>query len=181
MESPYSKDIEKQMKRHFQSLPENLRRGYAAIEAIKLGWGGKTYICNLLGINYQTLIHGISDLQKPPLLGRKRVIGAGRKKKIDTIKNIDEVFLKVIEEHTAGNPMNETIRWTNLTRKEVAERMEKRGIKISVTVVKQLLKKHQFVKRKAQKKRHSKTLSIVKNNFSVSMNLNSNILKREIQ
>ena len=47
--------------------------------------------------------------------------------------------------------MNGKIRWTNLSHKKIAAKMEKEKINISVTVVKKLLKKHGFTKRKAIK------------------------------
>lgn len=75
--------------------------------------------------------------------------GAGRKISIEIIENIDEVFLKVIDNHIAGDPMNGKIRWANLSHKKIAVKMKEKGI--SITVVKKLLKKHGFVKRKAFK------------------------------
>jgi len=47
--------------------------------------------------------------------------------------------------------MRDTVRWTNLTRKEITERLAAGGTPVSVTVVKDLLRKHGYVKRKAQK------------------------------
>lgn len=71
---------------------------------------------------------------------------------METIENIDEVFLKVIDDHIAGDPVDEKIRWTNLSQKKIASKMSKEGINISPTVVRKLLKKHGFKKRKALKK-----------------------------
>lgn len=76
-----------------------------------------------------------------------------RKKIIHATENIDEVFLRVIDNYTAGDPMNEKVKWTNLTRKEISEIMTEEGVKVSEYVVKQLLKKHGFVRRKASKKK----------------------------
>lgn len=47
--------------------------------------------------------------------------------------------------------MDETIKWTNLKRHEIAALLEDEGIEVSVTVVDQLLEKHNFRKRKAVK------------------------------
>ena len=47
--------------------------------------------------------------------------------------------------------MDETVKWTNLTRQEITARMHDMGITISVTVVDQLLEKHHYRKRKAVK------------------------------
>ena len=42
----YAPEIERKMKRLFDSLSENDRRRYAAVEATKLGHGGIEYIAN---------------------------------------------------------------------------------------------------------------------------------------
>jgi hypothetical protein len=66
--------------------------------------------------------------------------------------NIDEVFLSVISEHIAGDPMNENIKWIKLTRYQISVAMKKLGINVSRNIIRKLLKKHKFVKRKIQKK-----------------------------
>ena len=58
----------------------------------------------------------------------------------------------VVENYTAGDPMQEQVRWTNLTYQEIIEHMSAEGITISKPVVKHLLKEHGDVKRKAQKR-----------------------------
>ena len=40
----YPAPVEQQMKQFYHSLSEKDRRRYAAIESVKLGWGGITYI-----------------------------------------------------------------------------------------------------------------------------------------
>ena len=151
--APYSAEIEKYIKDTYSKLSEKQRRTYAAIEALKLPRGGKEYIVRLVGCSKNTLLRGIDELTNPNtvLKGGIRKKGAGRKSLIDTIENIDEVFLKVIDDHIAGDPMDEKIRWTNLSHKKIAAKMSVEGINISVTVVKKLLKRHGFTKRKALK------------------------------
>lgn len=61
-------------------------------------------------------------------------------------------FLEVLREHTAGDPMREGVKWTDLTRREISQRLAKRGTPASKRVVKQLFRKHGYVKRKARKK-----------------------------
>jgi predicted GNAT family acetyltransferase len=149
----YPAEIEKFIKETYSKLSEKDRRSYAAVEALKLPRGGKSYVADLLGCSRNTISKGISDLNNPDLVLKDRIRGkgAGRRSAIETIENIDEVFLKVIDDYIAGDPMNGKIRWTNLSHKKIAERMKTAGINISVTVVKKLLKKHGFTKRKALK------------------------------
>jgi Rhodopirellula transposase DDE domain len=154
MKMPYTTEIEEQMKRLYGSLNEKDRRRYAAIEAVKLGWGGMSYISNLFGCDYYVLRLGKAELLDDEAMKMKgiRLQGGGRKSALATIEGIDEAFLRVLSKHTAGSPMDETVKWTNLTRKEISELLKEEGIEVSVTVVDQLLDKHNYRQRKAQKR-----------------------------
>jgi DDE family transposase len=79
--------------------------------------------------------------------------GGGRKSIIQTKDNIEAVFLQAIEGYIAGDPMNEKIRWLKLTRAEISEKMKLLGINVSRNIVRKLMKKQDFVKRKMQRKR----------------------------
>src|SRR5688500_14141314 len=68
-----------------------------------------------------------------------------------TIPHLEENFLRVLRERTAGDPMRQEVRWTDLTYEQIAGRLAEAGTPVSVPVVKQLLRKHGYVKRKAQK------------------------------
>jgi Rhodopirellula transposase DDE domain len=59
----------------------------------------------------------------------------------------------VIAEHIAGDPMNVDIRWVKLSRSEISTKMASFDIRVSRKIIKRLLKKHKFVKRKMQRKR----------------------------
>ncbi len=150
---PYPASIESQMQRYYQSLSEKDRRRYAAIEAVKLGYGGQVYIRQLFRCHHETLQLGLRELQDETVLQaeRMRQPGGGRKSAFETIDGLDEAFLRVLERHTAGSPMDETLKWTNLKRHEIAELLKEEDIQVSVTVVDQLLEKHYFRKRKAVK------------------------------
>lgn len=149
----YSSAIEEQMQRYHQSLSEKDRRRYAAIEAVKLGYGGQAYIQRLFGCHPVTLQQGLAELQDDSILefDRIREGGGGRKSALATIVGLDAAFLRVLEQNTAGSPMDESIKWTNLNRPQIAALLEGEGIKVSVTVVDQLLAKYNYRKRKAVK------------------------------
>jgi hypothetical protein len=149
----YSAEIEKQMKAFFDSLNEKDRRRYAAIEAMKLGHGGQNYISSVLGCHFQTVMAGIDELRNGTETPEDRIRkpGGGKKKIIDTVENIDEVFFEILKDHTAGSPMDKEIKWTNLNRKEISKAFKSKGMNVTPHVVKQLLKKHGFVERKMQK------------------------------
>ena len=147
--------IEQKMQRLYQSLSERDRRRYAAIEAAKLGWGGISYISALLGCSYTSIRLGLRELDDELAMSSERIRanGGGRKTAFETVEGLDEAFVKVIAEHTAGSPMDESQKWTNLKRQDISQLLESEGKAVSVTVVDQLLKKHHYRKRKAQKRK----------------------------
>jgi len=87
---------------------------------------------------------------------RIRHAGGGRKSNLQNHSDINEVFLKVIAEHIAGDPMDPNIRWVKLTRSEISDQIKQLGISVSRNIVKKLMKKHGFVKRKMQRKRSTR-------------------------
>jgi hypothetical protein len=151
---PYSPEVEQPMQRLYRSLSEKDRRRYAAVEAMKLGRGGVSYISQLFGCDDEAMQLGKQELADEARLTQRRIRrpGGGRKSALETIAGLDAAFLRVIAQHTAGSPVDETIKWTNLTRQEIATLLKGEGIRISVTVVDQLLEKHNYRKRKAQKR-----------------------------
>jgi hypothetical protein len=70
---------------------------------------------------------------------------------IETDAALEENFLKVLQDHTAGDPMRSDVKWTNLSRRQIAQRMTALGTPVSRDVVSQLLRKHRFRRRKALK------------------------------
>jgi predicted transcriptional regulator len=153
---PYSVEIEQMMQRFYRTLSEKDRRHYAAVEASKLGHGGVSYIARVLGCDRSTIQAGMKELGHLPetkeMAQRIRKPGGGRKPYYETYLDIDEQFLAVLREHTAGDPMREDVRWTDLTPREIAEGLnEEYQVKVSTTVIRKLLKKHNYRRRKAQK------------------------------
>jgi Rhodopirellula transposase DDE domain len=151
----YSFAIEDQMRSFYQSLSEKDRRRYAAIEAAKLGRGGISYIARVLQCDRHTMRQGFEELDDSEALDQSRIRrpGGGRKPREEMIPELERAFLQVLQDHTAGSPMNQAIKWTNLTHQQIKDHLAyDHGIEISVTVVKRLLKAHGFVRRKAQKR-----------------------------
>jgi len=144
---PYNKIIEQQMKIFFDNLSERDRRMYAAVEVSKLDHGGFKYICTLLGCSDNTVYQGKKNLLEGDIQkGRIRKPGGGRKTAHETFPELDDVFLKVLKDHTAGDPMDDKVQWTDLSIKEIKNRIQMDGIEISKKVIAQLLKKHGFSK-----------------------------------
>jgi transposase len=155
---PYAEETEQIMQQFYTTLSEKNRRRYAAIEAHKLGYGGINYIAGVLGCHKSTIQAGLKELRQlpesPEMVERIRKPGGGRKSYAVTYPDIDEQFLRVLRDHTAGDPMAEDVLWTDLTQAEIAEHLaQEYDVVVSTQVIRQLLKKHKYRRRKAQKKR----------------------------
>jgi hypothetical protein len=154
--TPYSQKTDQLMKTFFNTLSEKDKRRYAAVEAQKLGHGGISYIAQVLGCSRTTIHDGLAELELLPADSqydpRVRRKGGGRKSYEARLPEIDAAFLDVLRDNIAGDPMNEEVRWTNLTHGEIQARLAgQHDIKVSATVIRQLLEKHNFRRRKAQK------------------------------
>jgi hypothetical protein len=150
MKPSYPIKIEKQMQEMFNRLSEKDKRLYAAVEALKFSYGGISYIAQLFACSRNTILRGIIELGGKETIprNRDRKAGGGRKQVIEMQADINDVFLSVLKEHTAGDPMDEKVKWTNLTKADIAAELTKKGFKVSRNIVKKLLKKHDYVKRK---------------------------------
>ena len=62
-------------------------------------------------------------------------------------------FLQVLRDHTAGDPMRADVKWTNLSRRQIARRLGEWGTPASKRIVSALLWEHGYRRRKAQKKK----------------------------
>ena len=85
MKQFYSKELEQILQLHCSRLSEKEKRHYAALEALKLGYGGKTYISILLNISRTTIEKGILELKDSSFYAqipqnKQRRSGGGRKK-----------------------------------------------------------------------------------------------------
>jgi hypothetical protein len=150
---PYEPEIEAQMKNLYQALSEKDQRRYAAIEAKKLGYGGISYICRLFACDPSRVKHGLRELETPlkPKDKRIRKAGGGRKRMMDMLPKLAATFLEIMTPHTAGSPMDETIKWSNLSRDKIADELADKGFAVSVIVVDQRLTEHDFRRRQAFK------------------------------
>lgn len=151
---PYPKEIEEHMQGLYSRLSEKSRRLYAGVEALKLPHGGVSYIARLFGCSRDTVRRGIKELGEAETLAGtgSRQSGGGRKPLLEKRPDIHDVFLRLLKDHTAGDPMDEKVKWTNLTCAELARLLAEKGFTVSRNIVRKLLKAHGYVKRKALKK-----------------------------
>jgi len=104
---PYETSIEEEMRKFYNTLSEKDKRRYAAIEAMKLGHGGIVYMAQVLGCSRMTITQGVNDLEELPVDSeyepRIRQLGAGRKRYDEVYPDIDQKFLDVLQDYTAGD------------------------------------------------------------------------------
>jgi hypothetical protein len=62
----YDAYVERRMVNFYGSLSEKDRRRYAAVEAAKLGHGGKAYLARLFGCDPDTIVAGERDVEQLP-------------------------------------------------------------------------------------------------------------------
>ncbi len=138
----YSPEQEARMRSFYTNLNEKDRRLFAGFKALQVGHGGRNYIAGVLGCSRNTVSKGarkVSGLpmkdvghrirtqegERPhPTRPRIRKPGGGRKPysvKFDA-EGLDEKFLDVLRDHTAGDPMDAQVRWTNLSPREIVTR-----------------------------------------------------------
>ncbi len=153
MQPAYSIEIEKQMQELFNRLSEKDKRLYAGVEASKFPYEGISYIAQLFFCSRNTILRGINELKEKATISKKRdrKTGGGRKQAIKKQTDINDVFLSILKEHTAGDPMDETKKWTNLTCAKISSLLAEKDFTVSRNIVRKLLKKNDYVKRKALK------------------------------
>jgi hypothetical protein len=153
----YDPGEEQAMRVFFRSLPEDHQRRYAAVEALKLGFGGISYIAQVLGLSRGTIYQGLRELkrmvdsddpQRPSGEGRIRRPGAGRPKESDRQAGLEEAAQKVLEAHSAGSPTDEQVQWTDLKPMTFAVTLAQQGFELCRNTAAKLLEAAGFKKRK---------------------------------
>lgn len=150
-----NKDSEVAFKKLYDSLGEKDSRRLAGT-LYKLT-GSLKYTCDLLQVSHKTVHKGSAEIdeERLPCPDGQRTKGGGRKAKWDD-EDLNSVFKEVIEPYVAGDPMNDKVKWTNLSRSEITELMKERGFSLSKNTVGKLLKNNGFKKRKIQKRKSLK-------------------------
>lgn len=86
----YEPYVEERMRGFWETLSEKDQRRFSALEAVRLGRGGRQYIASVLGCSPRTITRGAAELEllpEDPAEGRVRRVGAGRKKKLSPNRN----------------------------------------------------------------------------------------------
>ena len=159
----YGAAHEETMRMFSRTLDEDHRRRYAAIEALKIGFGGIAYVARVLGMSRRTIYTGIRELEQwreddpdhpqRPSGDAKRVRrpGGGRPPITDRKPQLESTLHEVLEVHSAGSPTDERVRWTDLKPLQLAHRLLERGFEISRNTAAALLDRAGFRRRALRK------------------------------
>jgi len=80
----FDPECEARMRAYYETLSEKDGRRFAVLQAKLLGYGGITYIAEILGCSPKTIERGANELDglpHDPAAGRIRAPGGGRKKR----------------------------------------------------------------------------------------------------
>ena len=117
-----------------RTLNEFQARLYVADRALGLGRGGVSRLSCLTGFSRTTITKAIAELQaRGPLrgpTGRIRAAGAGRKRVEDINPRLRAQLTRIVEETTAGDPMN-ALRWTSKSTRAIADELTRHGHPLS--------------------------------------------------
>lgn len=136
----YDEEHEETMRLYCRSLPEDHRRRYAGVEALKLGRGGLTYIAQMLGMSRRTVYRGIRELEAMaeddsptrPSGGPERIRrrGAGRPR-LFRQPGLMSAAGHILDAHTAGSPTDPEVFWTALNPARLVKELARWGFDVS--------------------------------------------------
>ncbi|MBI5332087.1 MAG: ISAzo13 family transposase [Candidatus Aenigmarchaeota archaeon] len=126
-------------------LNELSRRRWVATEAKALGRGGVSIVFRATGINRNTIMKGIKELENKKIIepNRLRKKGGGRKKITEKNPGIEESILKIVEPTSRGDPEN-PLRYTTKSVRSLQGELEKKGYKISYPSIAEILHENGF-------------------------------------
>lgn len=127
------------------SMDEVQRRRTAGLKALELGWGGISKVSKLTSMSRTTISKGIAEiksgkLERPERLRRP---GGGRKRLEEKYPGFLKTLNKIMEENTAGDPMN-FLKWTNKSTIRLAEELTGNGYNISDESVRRKLREQGY-------------------------------------
>ena len=121
-------------------LTERAKRVWAVSEALSVGYGGVTIVCEATGISGATINKGMQELDAGLFMDCKQVRreGGGRKKLIEHDPKLLEDLDELIDPCTRGDPQS-PLRWTCKSTYKIADALQEKGHTISQSSVYALL------------------------------------------
>lgn len=137
-------DIENRLRKEYQILSVDLhergRRKWAALQAQRLGYGGKAIVHRATGLSYPTIRRGLLDISTSceNELHHMRKVGGGRKSLLEKYPDLEKDLESLVEDTTFGDP-EKPLRWTSKSTRHLCEALKEKGYDISQRSVCNLL------------------------------------------
>lgn len=128
---------------YLSSLNEVDSRNYLGLWAIELGWGGISKVNKLTRKSVNTIRKGVNEIKSGKNIkietGRLRKKGGGRKKIVEKNPEVKKDIENILEENTAGDPMN-YLKWTNKSTYTITNELNSKEQKVSEDTVGRIIK-----------------------------------------
>ncbi|MHA1438548.1 MAG: ISAzo13 family transposase [Promethearchaeota archaeon] len=133
-------------------LNERDRRIFAGFLARSIGHGGIRKVAGVTGLDLKTVQRGKQELVERVVLpeGRVRREGGGRPSKVQAEPAFEQELLNLIKDDVAGDPLNGR-KWVRKTLRWMKKKLQKKGIKASISTIRKTLK-NQGISLKKNKK-----------------------------
>ena len=146
--------MENRIKTMLPLLDERQRRIYLAVEAQSYGWGGISRVCEISGVAPFTVRQGLAEINgEVPLAAsdRVRAPGGGRKRLENSMPDLDDHILRIVDGSTYGNP-EKVLSYTTMSLRGIQERLlTEYGESVSFSSVGNILEKLGYSKQANQK------------------------------
>ena len=136
----------------FSIYNERDRKLFAGFLAKTIGFGGVQKAARLTGLDEKTVRKGAEELteRETSLGSRIRHEGGGRLTKAEADPRYEPELRHLIEDETAGDPINEK-KWVREMLRWMKKKLRKKGIKASISTIRKTLKKHGISLKKNKK------------------------------
>lgn len=146
--------MENRIKTMLPLLDERQRRIYLAVEAQSYGWGGISRVCEISGVAPFTVRQGLAEINgeiPPARSDRVRAPGGGRKRLENSMPDLDDHILRIVDGSTYGNP-EKVLSYTTMSLRGIQERLlTEYGESVSFSSVGNILEKLGYSKQANQK------------------------------
>lgn len=146
--------MENRIKTMLPLLDERQRRIYLAVEAQSYGWGGISRVCEISGVAPFTVRQGLAEINgeiPPAQSDRVRAPGGGRKRLENSMPDLDDHILRIVDGSTYGNP-EKVLSYTTMSLRGIQERLlTEYGESVSFSSVGNILEKLGYSKQANQK------------------------------
>jgi len=123
-------------------LDEQMRRRFAAAEALAVGRGGIVLLNKITGVARSNIMRGIKEIKADEHAGAGRIRrpGAGRKSTIDSDPALLEDLKKLVEPETSGDPMKPLL-WTSKSLRKLSKELKTLKHDVCPSLVGKLLRR----------------------------------------